>query len=139
MSRTSEPDVRKAIDSDTALDLDLYIEAASGLTDYVESCDTDNVLSAGLLRSIETYLAAYFYEARDQGYTEKETGDAKAVFQGRTGMYFEQNKWGQMAITLDISGCLASLQEQAMKGKKQVQMMWLGKPPSEQIDYVDRN
>jgi len=139
MSRTSDTDVRKVIRADSTLDVSLFIEAAEGLTDYVDTCDTDNVLSARQLRSIETYLAAYFYEARDQAYTEKETGDAQAVFQGRTGMYFEDNKWGQRAIMLDVTGCLAGIQEQAKNGKKQVTMTWLGKPKSEQIEYEDRD
>ena len=139
MSRTSEPDVRKIISSDSTLDLSLFIQAASSLTDYVDTCDTGNLLSVKQLREIETWLAAWLYECRDQGYLEKETGDASATFQGVTGKYLESNFWGQHAIMLDVSGCLTRLQQQAMHGKKQVQLVWIGKPESEQTDYADRD
>ncbi len=139
MSRTSESDVRAIISSDSTLDLSPFIQAASSLTDHVDTCDTAGLLSARQLREIETWLAAWMYESRDQGYQEKETGDAKAIFQGKTNMYFESNSWGQKALMLDITGCLAGLQEQAVNGRKKVQLLWLGKPKSEQIDYVDRD
>ncbi len=139
MSRTSESDVRAIISSDSTLDLSPFIQAASSLTDHVDTCDTAGLLSARQLREIETWLAAWMYERRDQGYTEKETGEAKARFQGKTDMYLASNYWGQTAMILDITGCLAGLQEQVVNGKKQVQLLWLGKPESEQIDYVDRD
>ena len=41
---------------------------------------------------------------------------------------------------LDITGCLAKLNEEAKTGKKiKAGLTWLGKPPSDQIDYVDRD
>lgn len=139
MSRTSESDVRAIISSDSTLDLSLFIQAASSLTDYVDNCDTAGLLSTRQLREIETWLSAWMYETRDQGYQEKKTGDASAIFQGRTGLYFEANFWGQRAVMIDITGCLAGLQEQAVGGKKSVNLVWLGKPESEQTDYVDRD
>ena len=133
--RTTANAVRKVIDTDTNIEVSPFTDAASELVDYVETQDSDGVLTSGLLRQIETYLAAHLYALRDGQYLEKKTGDASAVFEGKTGMYLEFTRWGQMAITLDISGTLRKLSG----GVKKVSLTWLGLPPSEQTDYVDRD
>lgn len=139
MSRASEPEVRKIISTDTTLDLSPFIDAASGLVDRVKACDTEGLLSSDQLRRIETWLAAHFYALRDQVYQSKSTQSASATFQGQSGLGLDGTQYGQMAKTLDFTGCLAEIDRDSRKGKINVEMTWLGKPPSTQIDYEDRD
>lgn len=132
--RTTEPEVRAIIPTSGTIDIAPFIEAANALTNYVSSEDGDSVLTTALLLAIEKNLAAHFYESRDPQYQEKKTGDASAVFQGKTEMGLDSSKWGQHAKLLDVSGTLASLD----KGKR-AKLVWLGLPPSEQTAYADRD
>ena len=133
--RTHAQAVRATVKSDTDINVDGYIRTANALTDKVSSEDSEGLLNEALLFEIETYLAAHFYALRDLQYSEKKTGDASAVFQGRTGMMLESTLWGQQAIVLDLTGFLGSLS----KGKSPLSFGWLGKPPSEQTVYKDRD
>ena len=131
--RTTEPEVRGIVDTDSKISIEPVIRTANLLTDRVSSQDSGSILSDALLVEIETYLAAHFYSLRDQLFAEQETGDAQAVYVGRTAMGLRGTSYGQAAIDLDLTGTLASL------GKKKAGMAWLGFPPSEQTDYVDRD
>src|SRR5574343_470286 len=84
----------------------------------------------------EKYLAAHFYAIRDQQYTSKSTGKASASFQGQTGKGLDYSHWGQTAKLLDVTGFLARLDAAP---RANASMAWLCKPPSEQIDYEDRD
>jgi len=141
MSRAGEDDVRAIIQNDTTIPLASFINAASSLVDHVNTQDTEGLLTTNALKNIEAYLAAHFYALKDQQYSEKKTGDASAKFQvGKAGEGpLEQNDWGRTAMLLDITGTLSKLNDQAKKGGSTPQMVWLGKPPSTQIDYVDRD
>lgn len=134
--RVTNEEVRALIDTgDPNLSVAPFIDTANALTDYVAAQDTSSMLNAALLKEIEKYLAAYAYEFLDPQYTEKKTGDAEAKFQGEFGMGFDSNKWGQHAKRLDVTGTLDSLD----RPKHKVSLAWLGLPPSEQTDYVDRD
>lgn len=139
MARAAETDVREIIDLDAALKLDRFIQAASRLVDYVEDCDTNNLLSADHLRDIEIQLAAHFAAHRDQRYAAKKTADASATFQGQTGMGLDSTQYGQTAKILDVTGCLADLDRDSKRGKTTVGLQWLGTPPSSQLDYDERD
>ena len=57
-----------------------------------------------------------------------------------TGKSLDSTHYGQTAKLLDTSGCLAEISKEAETGgKTTVGIDWLGKPPSEQTDYVDRD
>ena len=133
--RTNEVAVRAIIDDDSAVDVAAFIDTAVAVTDYVASQDSAGILTTALLFQIETYLAAHFYEHLDPQYTSKVTGDAEGRFQGEFGVGLDSSKWGQTAKRMDVTGTLASMD----RGKRAVTVSWLGKPPSEQIDYVDRD
>lgn len=142
MSRAGENDVRAIIQADSTIDnLFPFITVAEGLVDYVDSRDTENLLTAHQLKQIEIYLAAHFYASRDQQYSSNKTGDASAKFQvGISGIGpMELNDWGRHAMMLDITGTLSRLNEQNKKGKTTPQAVWLGREPSTQTDYVDRD
>ena len=113
------------------------IDAGNALTDKVSALDTDSTLNDALLTQIEKYLSAWFAEAfgANQQPSSKSTEGASATFQGQSGMRLEDNKFGQRALVLDVSGGLARLQS----GVHTVEATWLGKAPSEQTDYEDRD
>lgn len=135
MSRATDADVQAIIKLHSSVDTAVAIRTAGGLVDWVNSkCDTAGVLTSSQLKDMETWLAAHFASFLYQQYKEKATGDAKAVFQGETNMGLEATMWGQQALAIDITGCLRS----RVSGGG-VKMEWLGKAPSNQTDYADRD
>lgn len=128
-ARTTEEEVQAVVEVSSDVDILLFIDVASILVDKLEECATERgyTFSDAHLRHIETYLAAYFYVGRDPRYKTKKTERAAATFT-------VPDYW-EMARRLDISGCLDSF------GREQyyVEFAWLGKAPSDQIDYEDRD
>lgn len=120
-----------------AADLLPFIETANTMVDEVVTCAAAKsvTLSTALREKIERFLAAHFYAHADQLYSEKQTGKASATFQGKTDMGLDSTQYGQTAKMFDISGCLRAMS----KGQTVLKMTWLGKPPSEQTPYRDRD
>lgn len=83
---------------------------------------------------LERYIAAHIYSFQDQIYASKSTAGASASFQGQTGMNLEGSKYGQWALRLDTTGTVEALDKRKIAGAS-----WLGKPPSAQIPYSERN
>ncbi len=133
--RATDATVRAAIETQASVETGPYIRTANVLTDKLSAKDTAGELNDALLAEIETYLAAHFYALFDQQYSRKKTGDASGEFQGKTDMRLDSTQWGQMALTLDVTGYLRG----ASEGRHKVSLGWLGKPPSEQTLYRDRN
>lgn len=142
--RTTEDQVKGVLLSDygpksdgTLPSLTPFIDTASSIVDEVVVCATarGKTLSAARLELLERWLAAHFYAVSDRPYKEKTTDRARAKFQGETGMYLESSHYGQTAKTLDTSGCLS-----AMDGatRKTAGVLWMGKKPTEAVDYEDR-
>lgn len=113
-----------------------YIDAATLVVDRVASCAArrSRTLSTDELLKIETWLAAHFYAMSDQTYSSKSTSGASGSFHGQTGMNLDATKYGQTAKTLDYSGCLTAIDKRAFAG-----FTWLGKVPSEQVPYDQRD
>lgn len=130
MARTTEEELQAVVEvSGTGIDLLLFIDAASILVDKVSACATErgHTLTSAQLRHIETYIAAYLYTAKDPRYKSKRTERAAATFT-------VPDYW-EIARRLDTSGCLD------LFGREQhyVDFQWLGKAPSDQIDYENRD
>ncbi len=136
-ARVSASDVRSIIDDNTSIDMAPFIATATVMVDYVNRCDEENVLSNAQLKEIEKWLAAHYYAHRDQQYMSKRTDKAEAEFQvGEKGKgSLDTTQWGRTAMSLDVTGCLNGVNF----GRRKPSFTWLGKPVSEQIDYVDRN
>lgn len=143
MSRTSVASVKTLLrngatdsDYDGTSDLSPYIDSANAVVSRVATCATSRgvTLSSTELELIERWLAAHFYAMSDQTIESKKTGERAAKFHGKTGMRFEATKYGQSAINIDVSGCLASMNRGGLS-----QVVWLGFPPSEQTDYDQRD
>jgi hypothetical protein len=140
MARTSSAAVQAILagEYDGSTSLDGYIETASAVVDDVVVCAARKALThtAARLELIERWLAAHYYQQADPGYQAKATASASATFVGETGMYLEGTRFGQTAARLDSSGCLAAIGGQT---RRTAGAIWLGRPPSEQTDYHDRD
>lgn len=138
MARTTSAAVQGVLgdDYDGSTSLTPFIDTATAMVDRVATCATsrDRTLTSAELELIERWLAGHLYAMSDQPYQSKTTGRASATFQGRTGMYLEATKYGQTAVNVDYSGCLASISK-----RRVARGVWLGKAPSEQSDYIDRD
>ncbi len=138
MARTT-PDLVQALlqnDYGPGVDLEPFIDTATLIVSRVASCATLKGLglSATELEMIERWLAAHFYVMSDQVLASKSTNGASGSFQGQTGMSLESSKYGQAAMNVDYSGCLTAIAKRQFAGG-----FWIGKRPSEQIPYQQRN
>jgi hypothetical protein len=97
-----------------------FIEGASAVVDRVSTCATEReqTLSSSVLELIERWLSAHFYVAADPLFAKKKTENASGEFQGRN--------YGRV-------------ENIALESTDYAQAIWLGKAPSVQTDYVDRN
>ena len=110
-----------------------YIAAANLLTTRVATCATNRgvTLSDDELTEIETWLGAHYYTKADRVYQSKSTNGASASF-----VLDPKNPepYKAVALEIDISGCLAAL----LAGNR-ARLKWVGKVPSEQTAYEDRD
>jgi hypothetical protein len=141
--RTSKSKVQGVLLSDYGPDeqgrepsLEPFIKSANVIVNRVATCATARslTLTSDELELIETWLAAHLYVMADQNFSSKSTSGASASFQGQTGMYLEASKYGQMAMTIDYSGCL-----RAISAGKRASAAWIGKTKTQQLDYDERN
>lgn len=112
-----------------------FIASASVVVSRVATCAADKgiTLSSEELELIERWLAAHYYKRSDLPYASKSTGGQSASFQTKIDMGIKGTHYGQSAIDMDPSGCLAALSSQA-----RASIGWLGKNPPDQINYEDR-
>lgn len=126
-----------------------FLAAAVALTDRAVACAVAKGISltasvvtdaetTTLAALIENALACHFYKyARDRELMSKSTAGASGSYSGQTAMYLEGTRYGQTALSLDVSGCLQAI---AMgQQAKRARGRWLGRRPSEQTAYTDRN
>lgn len=125
-------------DDEVQPSLQPFVDTATVIVDRVAACaiTREVTLTDGELELIERWLAAHFYVQRDQTYSSSSQGGASGSFQGQTGMYLESSKYGQSAIRVDWSGCLAALNKGVQNA---VRIFWAGKTESEQLTYDERN
>jgi hypothetical protein len=112
---------------DGSTSLTPFITAASNLVDYCDSQDTDGVMSDTSWELVERWLSAHTYATGPDMIAQSEgASKANASYQGQTGMYFSSTHYGQTAMLLDVTGCLAKLEQQAKSGKRKAGVVWLG-------------
>lgn len=142
MARTTPSQVKAVLggdyDAEAEPTLTPYIDWAGALVDDLDEAATTSPTTARLTL-IETWLAAHAYVMSDQPYEESSQGKSMGVFQGSgaktIGKYLEASKYGQQAILLDGTGYLINLGQRRLT----VGATWLGKTPSEQINWWDRD
>ena len=116
--------------------LNIYIRMGNALTSRMVTFGTQKgvTYTSEELILIESLLSAHFYQSADPGYTEKESHKSRGVHTGQFGMGLRKTRFGQDAITMDPHQVLDALDRGAVAS-----ITWLGLPPSEQTDYVDRD
>jgi hypothetical protein len=146
MARTNDAAVKALLlpgrdyDTEQAPSLTPFIDTASAMVDDVADCITakgGTAHSVSRLELIERWLSAHYFKVSDKGYSSRSTEGASGAFDGQTAMYLESTLYGQTALRLDSSGCLEAAG--GAGGIKTAGAGWMGRPPSEQTDYVDRN
>jgi hypothetical protein len=114
-------------------DLTYHIRVANSFVTRVNTCATAKgySLTSDELTDLETAMAAHFYTKSDRVYQSKSTAGASGAF-----VLDPQNPepYKSMAIEMDPSGCVS-----ALLNRQRAAGFWLGRPPSEQTDYVDRD
>ncbi len=120
-------------DDTNSPDLTPFITAANLFTTRVAECATRKgiTLSTAELLAIETWMAAHFYTKSDRVYQSKSTAGASGAFVLDPVV---PEPYKSAAMEMDPSGCVAALLSRQRAGG-----YWLGRPPSEQTDYVDRD
>lgn len=110
------------------IDLLPYIETASAVVDDISTYASDNSITLNATRKelIERWLAAHYYTVMDPIYKRKKTEKAE-------GDFFDRSYLG-VAKNLDPTGFLADLETGIT-----AEVWWLGKPPSEQTPYYQRD
>jgi hypothetical protein len=134
-------------DADRAPSLKVRMETAKVVVDRVAVCALakDVSYTAEELELIERWLAAHLYAVSDKPYASRSTLSASGSFAGQTGKGLEFTQYGQHAMLLDYAGCLIDLQNQAAASPAPAWPeavaggAWLGRPPSSQTDYEDRD
>jgi hypothetical protein len=119
--RTTEEAVGAIIEVDSDISLTPFIETGSALTDQVAAAPSPP--DATRLELIERYLSAHAYTLRAPRAIQERAGSVGETFQSRVDLGLATSHYGQMAMSLDPTGVLASLS----KGKKAVGVQWGGK------------
>lgn len=140
--RTTEQEVRDVLspggDYRAGKPVEPFIAAANGVVTWVQANATNYgvaALSTADAKTLETWLAAFYYKCSDQQLSSKTQGAASGSMRGATGgKGFEMNNYGSAAMTLDLTGLLRAANEGRIVGTG-----WLGKVFSEMISYSERN
>ena len=124
------------MDYDGTSDLTPFITAAYSTVNrvVVMAANKGFVLADSDLQLIETWLAAHYFKQSDKTYRSRSTAGASGSFDGTTNEGLDSTLYGQTAQRLDWTNCLRNLDKVQQAG-----MAWLGKPPSAQIPYDQRN
>jgi hypothetical protein len=113
MPRTTATEVKKILDS-TALsdtDIDSYIVTANVLVNDVLGTGTTD-----LLTEIEKWLTAHLIvSTRERQAESEEAGGAKIKYTGKYDAGLKSTTYGQMVLTLDTTGKMATLSGRAAK------------------------
>lgn len=127
--RTNDSEVRAVIQMRATVSTTPFITAASALVDWIETCDDAdaNVLTSSQLLTLETFLAAHFVAVRDEQWSSTSNAGRSGSRQGQTQLHFNSTFWGQTALQLDVSGCLAKRQAEILAGgRAKATFLWLG-------------
>ena len=125
-------------DDDKATQFEIPLAMASSLMANVSSkCTGLAALDEDTRNLIQNNLAAHFYSQKGHtpGLGQLVKSDQVGDGVGRTwtaptgvkGHGLQSTTFGQMALMLDVSGCLAAHEASAVKPRRKAQVKWLGK------------
>ncbi len=123
MSAPTVDEVKAIIEIDTDIISDANITAMITVAGtYLGVVLLDKGLTTDQLHDIQMYLSAHYIGIKDKRITSEKTGDANAKYEGKTGMMLKFTRYGQMAISLDTSGTLATASEGNFASVKTIQL-----------------
>lgn len=113
-----------------------YIATASALVDQMVTCAAAKGItySETKLELIERWLAGHCYLQMDPAYSQLKTSRSAGKFTGETGKGLESSRYGDMALSLDHSGCLMGI----LKGAR-ASAFWAGTAERTRRTYQERN
>lgn len=130
--RTSQGEVAGLLGSDweQGRSLSVFLRSATKVVDRVIECLARKGLSldSDEAQLMEAWVTAWLYTKSDPTYSSRSTLSASGSFLRTPESYLEGAK------ALDPGGCLAAI----IAGAR-ASAAWLGRPPSEQTDYVMRD
>lgn len=128
MSRTTDTAVRRIIEIDDDLTTSPFIEAASAM--ITEHCSSLDTTTAEL---VERWLSAHFICIYDPRATKEGAKNVTATYQSKVALGLNVSHYGQMALSLDSSGGLASWNSTVVNGtRKTASLSWGGTEPVEE-------
>lgn len=122
-------------DYQSGRDLTFALNAAAMMMRQVVACASrkGKTLAAEDVDTLTGWLAAHFYQMSDPGYQSKSTLGASGSFRGQTTQGLKATLYGQSAVDLDPTGCVA-----AVAASARAQAVWLGKTEAQQLPYDQR-
>ena len=124
MARSTAVLIGAIIEVDDDIGLDPFINAASMLvTSVLAGVDT----SEADLTQIETWLAAHYYAIRDPRASSEKAGSVAESFDYEVALGLNQMRYGQMALSLDVTGKLAYHNRKTTEGLASTpSLTWIG-------------
>lgn len=113
MARVTADEVRQIMDDTdlTNININSFISGANALMNSLFGDSTSD-----LNKEIERWLSAHLIACtRERQALKEEAGTAKVTYTGEYGQGLHMTSYGQMAITLDITGKLAALMSKSAK------------------------
>ena len=111
--RVTPAEVKEIMDNCTTSDsiVNTFITGASAVIDKVFSGDT--TMSDAMLKEIERWFTAHMIASTlSRTTSDEKLGDAQVTYTGKWAMGLDSTPYGQMCLTLDISGKLRRLGKQ---------------------------
>jgi hypothetical protein len=135
VARTTPGLVRGVLgdDYEDGKDINPYIRAAGIMINQLVTVAAPTIIEDPVLAELETWVAAWAYCQSNQQAQSASNLGASASFRGNSGMFLENNNYGQMAIMLDPTGKLRTLQSGIL-----FEAAWAGTPTGQQTNYWDR-
>ena len=129
MARSTAVLIGAIIEVDSDIGLDPFINAASMLvTSVLAGVDT----SESDLTQIETWLAAHYYAIRAPRSSSEKAGPVAESFDVKIDLGLNQTRYGQMALSLDVTGKLAYHNRKTTEGLGSTpSLTWLGTGPDD--------
>ena len=113
MARVTADEVRQIMDDTdlTTTNIESFISGANALMNSIFGT-SENALH----KEVERWLSAHLIACtRERQALKEEAGSAKITYTGEYGQGLHLTSYGQMAMTLDTSGRLATLMGKAVK------------------------
>jgi len=132
--RTTKEAVEAILEVD-CFELQPFIDTASCTVDeLVAKGAYDETNDAKRLELIERWLSAHFYSTASPRSSSEKAGTAAESYQYKVDLYYASTMYGQQALALDTSGCLASDNKNIKDGKR-TKIQVLGSPRSCPVRY----